>query len=196
MIERIKNILISPKTEWEKIKSEPAGIAQVFTGYAIPLSLISAVFGFLGLAVIGVSLGILGSYHIPFGIALVWGVVYFVLGLVGLYVFALIINALASSFGSKPDMVKAFKLVVYSMTPAWIAGVLNIFPVIKILVFLASLYGLYILYLGFTPMMETPKDKVVVYLIVAIVIDIVIFFVIGWISNLALTLAWRPMLHF
>jgi hypothetical protein len=196
MIERIKNILISPKTEWEKIKSEPAGIAQVFTGYAIPLSLIPAVFGFLGLAVIGVSLGILGSYHIPFGIALVWGVVYFVLGLVGLYVFALIINALASSFGSKPDMVKAFKLVVYSMTPAWIAGVLNIFPVIKILVFLASLYGLYILYLGFTPMMETPKDKVVVYLIVAIVIDIVIFFVIGWISNLALTLAWRPMLHF
>jgi len=196
MIERIKNILISPKTEWVKIKSEPAGVGQVMMGYAVPLALIPAVFGLLGRALIGVNLGILGSFRIPIMYALAWAVVYYVLSLVLLYVFALIINALAPSFGSKPDMVKAFKLVVYSMTPAWIASVLNIFPLLGILVFLAGLYGLYILYVGFEPMMETPKDKVLVYFIVAIVVYIVIYFIVGALSGLVLNLAWRPMLRF
>jgi len=196
MIERIKNILISPKTEWEKIKAEPAGIAQVFTGYAIPLALIPAVFGFLGRALIGINLGILGTFRIPFAYSLAWAIVFYVLSLVSLYVFALIINALAPSFGSKPDMVKAFKLVVYSMTPAWIAGVLQIFPLLAIIIFLAGLYGLYILYLGFEPMMETPKDKILVYFIVAIVIYIVLYAVIGFLSGLVLNMAWRPMIRF
>jgi hypothetical protein len=196
MIERIKNILIAPKTEWEKIKGEPAGIAQVFTGYAIPLALIPAVFGFLGRALIGINLGILGTFRIPFVYSIAWAIVFYVLSLVSLYVFALIINALAPSFGSKPDMVKAFKLVVYSMTPAWIAGVLQIFPLLAIIIFLAGLYGLYILYLGFEPMMETPKDKVVVYFIIAIVIYIVLYAVIGFLSGLVLNMAWRPMIRF
>jgi hypothetical protein len=196
MIERIKNILISPKTEWIKIQSEPAGIAQVFTGYAIPLALIPVIFGFLGRALIGINLGILGTFRIPIAYAIAWAIVYLVLSLIGLYVFALVVNALATSFGSKPDMVKAFKLVVYSMTPGWIAGVFQIFPLLSILIFLAGLYGLYILYLGFAPMMETPKDKVVVYLIVAIVIYIVVYFVVGALSGLVLNMAWRPMIRF
>jgi Yip1 domain len=196
MIERIKNILISPKAEWAKIKTEPAGIAQVFTGYAIPLALIPAVFGFLGRALIGINLGILGTFRIPFAYAIAWAIVYYVLTLVALYVFALVVNALAPSFGSKPDMVKAFKLVVYSMTPGWIAGVLQIFPLLALLMFLAGLYGLYILYLGFEPMMETPKDKVVVYLIVSIVIYIVVYFVVSAIAGLVLNMAWRPMIRF
>jgi len=196
MIERIKNILISPKTEWVKIKSEPAGIAQVFTGYAIPLALIPALFGFIGRALIGVNLGILGTFRIPFAYAIAWAIVYYVLSLIALYAFALVINALATSFASKPDMVKAFKLVVYSMTPGWIAGILQVFPLLSILIFLAGLYGLYILYLGFAPMMETPKDKVVVYLIVAIVIYIVVYFVVAALSGLVLNMAWRPMIKF
>lgn len=196
MIERIKNILISPKSEWEKIKSEPAGIGQVMIGYAVPLALIPAIFGLLGRALIGINLGILGSFRIPIVYAFAWAIVYYVLSLVLIYVFALIINALAPSFGSKPDMIKAFKLVVYSMTPAWIVSVLNIFPLLGILVFLAGLYGLYILYVGFEPMMETPKEKVVVYFIVAIVIYIVAWFIVGAISGLVLNMAWRPMLRF
>jgi hypothetical protein len=196
MIERIKNILISPKTEWVKIKGEPAGIAQVFTGYVIPLALIPAIFGFLGRALIGINLGILGTFRIPLAYAIAWAVVYFVLTLITIYIFALIINALAPSFGSKQDMIKAFKLVAYSMTPAWIAGVLNIFPLLAILVLLAGLYSLYILYLGFEPMMETPKDKVIVYFIVSIVVYIVIYFVVSALSGLVLNMAWRPMIRF
>lgn len=196
MIERIKNILISPKTEWIKIKSEPTTIGQVFMSYAVPLALIPAVFGFLGRALIGMSFGILGSIRIPIAYSLAWAIVYYILSLIFLYVFALVINALAPSFASKPDMTRAVKLVVYSMTPTWIASVLNIFPILGILVFLAGLYGLYILYVGFEPMMETPKDKVLVYFIIAIVVFLVAYFIVSAISGLVITMAWRPLLRF
>jgi hypothetical protein len=44
----------------------------------------------------------------------------------------------------------------------------------------ASLYGLYILYLGFdTPMMETPKDKIPAYMVLSIVVVVVLYVVLG-----------------
>jgi len=48
----------------------------------------------------------------------------------------------------------------------------------------ASLYGLFLLYLGFdTPMMETPKDKIMGYMILSIVVIVVLTFVFGWIGG-------------
>jgi hypothetical protein len=66
------------------------------------------------------------------------------------------------------------------MIPGWVAGVLNIVPDLGFLVILASLYGLYVLYLGFaTPMMETPKEKVMGYFVVCIVVAVVLMAVAG-----------------
>jgi hypothetical protein len=95
-------------------------------------------------------------------------------------VFGIIINALAPTFSSKSDATAAMKLAVYSMTPAWVAGVLYIIPLLDVLVILASLYGIYIMYLGFVcPMMDTPKDKVLPYMIVSLVVAVVVWAVVA-----------------
>jgi hypothetical protein len=48
------------------------------------------------------------------------------------------------------------------------------------LVWIANLYGVYILYLGLdADVMETPKEKIVSYLVVIIIITFVIMFVVG-----------------
>ncbi|MCK7489475.1 MAG: YIP1 family protein [Anaerotruncus sp.] len=70
-------------------------------------------------------------------------------GSAAVYLFALIINELAPSFASAKNMTSALKLAVYSMTPGWVAGILYIIPGLWALGVLASLYGLFILYLGF-----------------------------------------------
>jgi hypothetical protein len=77
-------------------------------------------------------------------------------------------------------MLNATKLAVYSMTPGWVAGVLYIIPYLDIIVILASLYGLFLLYLGFAaPLMETPKEKVVSYLVVSVLVVIVLSVVVA-----------------
>jgi hypothetical protein len=81
-------------------------------------------------------------------------------------------------------MTNAMKLAVYSMTPGWLAGVLYIIPYLGIVAILGGLYGLYLMYLGFeTPMMETPKDKALGYMLISIIVVIVLFVVFGLIQG-------------
>ncbi len=196
LLTRIKDILFDPRNTWIKIKEESAGFGQVLTNYAMPLAAIPAVFGLLGLTLVGHRYGfgpVIGVFRVPFGSALLWAIVMYILILVGLYVEGIVINALAPSFESKPNAVNAFKLAVYAYTPAFVAGILNISPMLGFLVFLISLYGIYLLYVGLPVMMETPKEKVAVYLIVIIVVMIVIYFVIGGIAGAILAASWRPV---
>ena len=131
---------------------------------------------------IGRRIPFVGWYRIGIGTGLLRAILFYVLTLVSVYVFGIIINALAPTFSSKSDATAAMKLAVYSMTPAWVAGVLYIIPLLDILVILASLYGIYILYLGFTcPMMDTPKEKVVAYMIVSLIVIVVVWVVVAMI---------------
>jgi hypothetical protein len=195
MIQRIKDIILKPKETWPTIKAEAAGIGQVFTGYAMILAAIYPIFGLLGMALIGQSYGpIAGFIRIPFVSALIWAIVWYVLTLVALYVYALIINALAPSFGSTQHLTNAYKLAVYSSTPMFIAGILMIIPALSILVLLISLYSFYLLYVGLPIMMDTPKAKQVGYFVVILIIMIVVYFVIGAIAGAVMTAFWRPVL--
>ncbi len=179
LVERVQNILLKPKDEWPKIKAESTTIAQLFMGYAVILAAIPAVAQFIGWGLIGRRIPLLGWIREPIGRALIGAILTYVLSLVSVYVLGIIINALAPSFGSKQNPVNAMKLAVYGMTASWIAGVFNILPVLSILTIL-GLYGLYVLYLGFNqPLMETPKDKVVTYFVVSLVVAVVLYFVVG-----------------
>lgn len=178
LFERAKNILISPKTEWEVIKNEQSTVADLFTKYALILALIPAVAGFIGQSFIGISLGPFGSFKVPIVNGLIYAVLYYVLSLAGVYLVAFIVDALAPSFGATKDMVSSLKVVVYSYTAVWVAGIFQIIPVLAILGIL-GLYSLYLLYLGLNIVKGSPSDKVVGYTVVVIIITIVIYFIIG-----------------
>ena len=175
IVQRVQSIILKPKEEWVKIKAEPATVVGLFTSYAMILAAIPAGARFLGnILVRRLPMGAV----FPLGQALGNAVVTYVFALAAVFLFALIINELAPNFGSAKSMMGALKLSVYSMTPGWVAGILNIIPGLWIMGILAGLYGLYLLYLGFdTPMMETPKDKVMGYIGVSIVVAIVLFVV-------------------
>jgi hypothetical protein len=182
LVQRVQSILLKPKDEWVKIKAEPATVSGLFTSYAMILAAIPAVAQFIGYVIIGQRIPFFGLYHWGVGRAFGSAILSYVLSLVTVYLFAYIINTLAPNFSSAPSLTNAMKLAVFSMTPGWLAGILYIFPYLGILVILASLYGLYILYLGFeTPMMETPKEKILGYIVVSIIVLIVLTIVFGMI---------------
>jgi hypothetical protein len=181
IVQRVQSILLKPKEEWVKIKAEPTTTADLFTSYVMILAAIPAGFQFLGNVLVGRRLPLVGVFRWPIGRALGYAIVSYILSLAAVYIFALIINELAPSFSSAKNMTNALKLSAYSMTPGWVAGVLYIIPGLWILGIVASLYGLYILYLGFdTPMMETPKDKIPGYMALSIVVVVVLYVVFGW----------------
>jgi hypothetical protein len=178
LIQRAKNICLTPTTEWPVIAAEPATPGELLGGYAAPLAAIGAIAGFIGGAIIGQTLPFLGHYRVPMVTALVAAIFTFGMALVGVFVLSLIIDALAPTFGGQKNSGQALKLAVYSYTPAWIAGVLQIFPVLGILGIFAAFYGVYLLYLGLPPLMRSPQDKSIPYTIVVLICAIVLSVVI------------------
>ncbi|HXX62794.1 MAG TPA: Yip1 family protein [Bacteroidota bacterium] len=168
IVDRAKNIILTPKTEWPAIAAEQANVGQIITGYVIPLALIPALALIIGWGVIGQ--GIIVSF--TWGLAI--AIETFIGALVGVFVSAWVVDILAPNFASEKNFGRSVQLIAYSYTPAWIAGVLNIVPLLGTLATIASLYGLYLLYLGVPVLKKTPQDKVVVYLIVSIVVVIVV----------------------
>jgi hypothetical protein len=135
-------------------------------------------------AVAGLIGGILFSHMNPIA-AVIFAVLQYVLSLVGVYVIAFIIDALAPSFGGEKNQVQALKLVVYGYTAAWVAGVLDIVPMLGALASLiGGIYSLYTLYLGLPKLMKNPADKTLVFFIVTIVVAIVVYAVVGAIVGL------------
>ena len=177
LIERVKNIITTPKTEWLKIAAEPQPMSSVLGSYVVPLVLIGAVATFIGYAFIGVNYGLFKFSGTDWGIRM--AVIQAVSALLGVIVTSYVVDALAPSFSSEKNINKSMQLVAYGYTPAFVGAIFNIFPAIAIIGSLLSLYGIYVMYLGFTPMKNTPEDKRVSYFLVTIVVIIALYFVIG-----------------
>ena len=189
LMARAKNILLQPKTEWPVIAGEQATTGSLYTGYIIPLAAIGPIASIIGWSVFGFSVPFVGSIRYPIGISVRNGVVIYALSLVGVFVLALIIDALAPTFGGQKNQIQALKTSAYSYTAAWVAGIFNLIPSLALLGLLAALYSCYLLFLGLPVLMKAPEDKAVGYTAVVIIVAIVLYFVIG---AVVAQFAWRP----
>jgi hypothetical protein len=178
LVDRAKNIIMTPKTEWAAIASEEANANAIYSGYVLPFLILDAAAAFIGHAFIW-GFGHYGDF------AMKWGIYNALLVLLGgtliVWLTAMVVNALAPSFGSEKNMGRAMQLVAYAYTPAWVGGLLMIFPPIGWIGSLFGLYGLYLIYLGLPHVMKTPADKVVTYMVITILVLIGIYIVVGMI---------------
>jgi hypothetical protein len=174
IVDRVKNICLTPKTEWPVIAAEPVSAGSLITGYVVPLAAIGAVSGFIGGSVLGRTLPFIGTYRTPLVAGLGVACFTFVMAIIGVFILSLIINTLAPNFGGQKDSRLALKVAVYSYTPAWVAAALNILPLLGVLAILGALYGLYLLYLGLPRLMKCPEDKATAYTAVIVVCAIVL----------------------
>jgi hypothetical protein len=177
LISRVQNILLRPKEEWAVIDAEPATIGGIYTSYVLILAAIGPICLLIGQQVVGINFAGI-TYKPPIALSVGQAVIGYVLSLVSVYISALVIDALAPSFGGTKDQVKAFKVAAYSATAAWLAGIFQIIPMLAFLA-IVGLYSLYLLYLGLPRLMRVAEDKAIGYTIVVIIIQIVLYVVVG-----------------
>jgi hypothetical protein len=102
-------------------------------------------------------------------------VVSYLVGLIAIYVLALLVDFLAPRFGGQSDRTQALKTVTYSCTAAWVAGVGQLLPWIGGFIALAgAIYSVYLLYLGLPVTMKCPKEKSAAYTAVSVVAAVLI----------------------
>ncbi|MDQ6618844.1 MAG: YIP1 family protein [Pseudomonadota bacterium] len=164
LIDRVKNILTDPRAEWVKIADEPATVSSLYTGYILILAAIGPV-------ALALRFGMLG-----FGMALVT----YLIGLAITYVLALIVDALAPNFGGEKGLVQSLKLVAYSYTAAWLAGIFRLIPWIGgLLALLGVIYSFYTFYLGAPVLRKASADKAAGFTIIVVICGLVLGFVLS-----------------
>ena len=179
LLDRVKNICLTPTTEWPVIAGESTTPGALISGYVLPLAAVGAIAGFIGGSIIGRTIPFIGTYRVGF-VAGLGGLIFtLVAAVIGVAIVAFLINALAPTFGAQQDSVQAWKVAVYSYTPAWVAAVLNILPLLGMLALLAALYGIYLMYLGLPQLMKAPKEKAFGYTAVIVICAIVVSVVVG-----------------
>jgi hypothetical protein len=176
---RATNILTKPAEEWPIIAGESTDVGALLREYAGPLAAVPAVCGMIGMSIVGVTVPFLGTVRTGLVRGVAGAIVSWVLALVGAYIAAVVIEKLAPTFQSTGSTVQALKLVVYAMTPVWVAGVVLLIPGLRILRLLAALYAVYLFYLGVPVLMHTPSHRVLPYMGVSALVIILVSIVLG-----------------
>jgi len=181
VIERAKAILLQPAQTWPVIDAEPATVQSVYKDWLVVMAAIPAVCGFVGMSLVGVGMFGIG-YRVPIGGGLVAMVTGYLLSLIAAYVMALIVDALAPTFGGTKNQVGALKVVAYGATAVYVAGLFKLLPALGVLGILAACYSVYLMYLGLPVVMKCPQDKAPGYTAVVVVLYVVVAIVVGTVS--------------
>ncbi|HEU4517681.1 MAG TPA: Yip1 family protein [Steroidobacteraceae bacterium] len=178
LVARVQNILMTPKTEWPVIAAEPETTSGLYTKYILIVSAVAAIAMFVKASLIGTSTFI-GTYRMDVGAGIGYAVTMYVAGLVGIYLWSLIINALAPTFGGQKDSVQALKTAAYAATAAWVGSIGQLVPWLGWLIGIAAgIYSIYLLYLGLPHTMKAPADRAAGYTAVAIIVAIVLSWIL------------------
>lgn len=158
--------------EWVRIESETLSKKQLLKSYVIPFVVLIAV-----CSIIGSSLFSLQQYSL--GIIIAKILISSVLLIGGVYLSAIIINELTTSFGIAKDLDTTFKLVTFSFTSFFIVsamvGILPDFPILSIF----GLHSVYLFWLGTTPVLKTPESTKIGFVVVSFLIIIGIYAILS-----------------
>jgi len=166
LIDRAKNILLTPKTEWVIIAGESATLSSLLISYVLPMAAIPAAASVLGSMVVGIGTSM--------NFIIISALIAYATAIISFIITAYVADMLANTFKSEKNIDKSAQLVAYSSTGSWVASILSIIPFIGWLGSIAGgIYAIYLLYLGVGPIKKTPEDQRVIYVVIIVVVLIV-----------------------
>ena len=178
LVARAKGILTNPAREWAVIDAEPLDLGKLLVGYVLPLAAIGPIASMIGWSLFGFG----GILRISMGSLITMAITSFIMTVIGVFVLAWVINALAPTFNAQQSMPQAIKVAAYSSTAAWVAGIFNIIPALSLLAVIGGLYSLDLCWIGLPILRKAPPEMAATYVIVVIIAIIVLYMIIGMIG--------------
>jgi hypothetical protein len=182
IVERAKNIIFKPASEWSVIAKEPATIGELFRGFALPLTFVSFVPTVSAIAAhaAGIAVPFYEYEGMGLGVTIALTFVSFIISLTLLYFMIYTVRSISPRFQGTSDEVQVAKLVIYAATPAWAATWLDLIPIVgEFLSAVAHAYVIYVIYLGLRTVLGVPQDKLVVFTLVVVVVYFLLLMLIA-----------------
>ncbi len=159
--ERVCDLLVKTGATWKVIATERVSIAWVYRNHLLPLGLLSALAALLGWALVAAAEPETGTLSFPMALSCV--LVLLVMVMVGVWVLAQGVDALAPHFGARKSELRAFKLMAYSVTPMLLLGLFALVPGAVWLCCLGLTAALWMIWQGLPRLMRCPENKRAIY---------------------------------
>jgi hypothetical protein len=173
IIERVKNILLSPKTEWAKINTEPGTLNTLIPSYTLIVTAVGAAGLFLGIAFLG--------YGTAIKAGLIFAIAYILYVIITVVAATYIADGLAPQLGAEKSINKSAQWVVYGLTPLCLSLILGLIPGedTRWFIMIAGFgYSFFLLYSGASIIKKTAEDKSLAYAAVVTGISLVLFLIL------------------
>ena len=162
VIERVRGLVTEPVELFETLKESDRHEqeALIFVCIAALIPFFASIFG---QSVVGYGIGQWGRFRLPFGYALVIGILRYILTVGMVFIGGSIIMYLAPKFDAAADYGKALLCASYGYLPFFLGGIFMFVPAARILTYLLALGGIYILYVSLPVVTGNPEERTATY---------------------------------
>lgn len=173
LISRTKGMIINPVKEWDNIIAENNDKNTIIKEFALPLIILVAIATLIG----GLSSPRLFAPSVSYSVAN--AIISLIVSLGAIYIASYVINELSVSFGAEKNLENAFKLVIYSSTPAYLASIVANLHWTLGFVNIFALYSIYLFWLGASQVIKISEEKKIGYVIVSFLILLISYLVLA-----------------
>ncbi len=161
-VEKVQNVIFKPEETFKNLSEEKEEFLELFVSYFLPLA---------GLSVIGYFISGM-RFSASHGVAFL--ILYAIFYSANYFVSSYVSQFLSKNFGGSPELESSAKLIAYSSTPSLFAGFFVFIPILGGLISLAGLvYSVYLFYLGAIEFLKIPKEKVIGFIVVFVIVELI-----------------------
>lgn len=162
---KVRNLLVSPALEWQKIKAESTKRPELVKYYLLPLILLICLFSFIG-----------GFIFDSFRDSIVKAIILFVANLVSLYFTAYLFHKMLMNMGILTTSDEIFKLIAYSLSAFFLASAIaEIYSSISFFR-LIGIYSIVLLWTGIKVILNISEERRIFFTIFNVFIFLITYY--------------------
>ncbi len=162
LLHHVTGLLKEPAAEWVKIRDEVSSTRDLFTGYVLILGAIAPICALIGTTTLGWRIGAGEPIKLTFSSALLMAIAFYIAILVATYSIGRMVHWMGQSYGSEQPLDLCMALGVYTATPLFLVGLVQLVPILW-LNFVIGLpilaYTVLLLYTGVPIIMDIEKER-------------------------------------
>lgn len=158
-------IALNPSKGWQRIAADDAGLMKVLICHTIPFALIPALCWYVGVTQRGWIVAE-ETVRLTAESALPMCALFYLAMVAGAVFLGYMVSWMAGSYGSESGVASGVKLISYTASPFFLAGVLGLYPVLWLDIMVGTLvacYCVYLLYIGTSPVMKVAAERGFLY---------------------------------
>ncbi len=190
------SVMFPTERHWQSLNKTPPSPKAVILGYAMLISLVPAVCGYIGATSVGWSVGSGPTVYMTQSSAFFIALGTYVSAVASIFLLSAAMDWMAPTYGAEQNLGRSAGLIATVLTPVYLVGIAGLYPVVWLIscLFLAALaYSAYLFYSGTAKVFGIEVERAFVYASAVLAFGLVLFAGVLVVSVTAWSFGFEPV---